>query len=119
MLHTFHRQLLFSQYFNPLGAMSALKKGRYLVMAAVTIMFLYSIGKSLDKFAAKQIGETQGTKRAAEMFFPSLAINPLYDLNYALSRVKGTKNLKEDYDDRQTIADKILMMQQSYESENG
>ena len=90
-----------------------------MVLLAMTIAFMYSIGQSLDKFFAKQIGETQGTKRAAEMFFPSLAIVPMYDVSYALPKLKGTMNLTEYYENRETIADKILMMQQSFESENG
>ena len=85
----------------------------------MTIWFMYSVGQSLDKFVAEQIGETQGTKRAAEMFFPSLAIVPRYDVSYILSRVKGTMNLTEYYENSVPIADKILMMQQYFDSENG
>ena len=85
----------------------------------MTFGFLYSIGQSLHKFAQKQIGETQGTKRAADMFYPSLVLLPLYDVSYSLNRTTGTMNLKKYYEDREPIANKILMMQQSYESENG
>ena len=90
-----------------------------MVLLAMTIWFMYSVGQSLDKFVAEQIGETQGTKRAAEMSFPSLAIVPVFDSSYSLPRVKGTKNLTEYYENRVPIADKILMLKQSYESENG
>ena len=90
-----------------------------MVLLAMTIWFMYSVGQSLDKFVAEQIGETQGTKRAAEMFFPSLAIVPRYDVSYILSRVKGTMNLTEYYENSVPIADKILMMQQYFDSENG
>ena len=99
--------------------MSALKKGRYFFLLAMIIVFLYSVGNSLQKLTEKQIGETRGTKRAAEMFYPSLVIVPVYEKNYAFSKAKGTMNLEEYYENRETIADKILMMQQSYESENG
>ena len=90
-----------------------------MVLLAMTIAFMYSIGQSLDKFVAKQIGETQGTKRAAEMFFPSLAIVPMYDVNYTRPKLKGTMNLTEYYENSVPIADKILMMQQYFDSENG
>ena len=99
--------------------MSALKQGRYVFLLAMIILFLYSVGNSLRKLSEKQIGESRGTKRAAEMFFPSLVLVPIYDINYALPKAKGTMNLEEYYENRETIADKILMMQQSYESENG
>ena len=90
-----------------------------MVLFVITMAFKYSIGQSLDKYLAMQIGETQGTKRAAEMFFPSLAIVPRYDVSYILSRVKGTMNLTEYYENSVPIADKILMMQQYFDSENG
>ena len=90
-----------------------------MVLFVITMAFMYSIGQSLDKYLAMQIGETQGTKRAAEMSFPSLAIVPVFDSSYSLPRVKGTKNLTEYYENRVPIADKILMLKQSYESENG
>ena len=99
--------------------MSAHKLLRYLVAVLLSIVFLKTVSESLTKFMEKRIGESHGTKRAAEMFFPSLAIVPIYDVSYTLPRVKGTMNLTEYYENRVPIADKILMMQQSFESENG
>ena len=115
----FSLSAVFSQYLTPLRAMSALKQGRYLVMLAMTFVFLYSIGQCIHKFTIKQIGEIHGTKRAAEMFYPSIVIVPMYDHRYAYSRTTGTMNLTKYYENRERIADKILMLQQSYESENG
>ena len=53
------------------------------------------------------------------MSFPSIAIIPLYDISYSRSRMRGTMNLTEYFERREPIGNKILMMQQSYESENG
>ena len=99
--------------------MSAHKLLRYLVAVLLSIVFLKTVSESLTKFMEKRIGESHGTKRAAEMFFPSLAIVPIYDVRYTLPRVKGTMNLTEYYENRVPIADKILMLKQSYENENG
>ena len=99
--------------------MSAHKLLRYLVAVLLSIVFLKTVSESLTKFMEKRIGESHGTKRAAEMFFPSLAIVPRYDVSYILSRVKGTMNLTEYYENSVPIADKILMMQQYFDSENG
>ena len=46
---------------------------------------------------------------STEMFFPSLVLVPIYDISYALPKAKGTMNLEEYYENRETIADKILI----------
>ena len=92
---------------------------RNLVVVGLFVILMKTVHESLTKFMERHIGESYGTKRAADMFFPSLVIVPEYSYEYAIPRITGTKNLTEYYENRETIADRILMMQQSYETENG
>ena len=99
--------------------MSSLKHGRYFVVLIMTAVFLYNVGKSVLKYTDGNIGETQSTKLAAEMFFPSVHICPYFDANYSLARMTGTKNMTEYYESCPRIKDLLLSIEQSYEAENG
>ena len=99
--------------------MSAPKILRNLVVVGLFIILMKTVHESLTKFSARRIGESHGTKRAADMFFPSLVLVPHYNDEYRIPKITGTKNLTEYYKNRETISDKILMMQQSYETVNG
>ena len=99
--------------------MSAPKILRNLVVVGLFIILMKTVYESLTKYMERRIGESHGTKRAADMFFPSLVLVPQYSDDYIISKITGTKNLTEYYVNRETISDKILMMQQSYETING
>ena len=100
-------------------AMSAPKILRNLVVVGLFIILMKTVYESLTKFTERRIGESHGTKRAADMFFPSLVLVPHYNDEYKIPKLTGTKNLLQYYENRETISDKILMMQQSYETVNG
>ena len=100
-------------------ATSAPKILRNLVVVGLFIILMKTVQESLTKFMERRIGESHSTKRAADMFFPSLVLVPQYNENYSNNKITGTKNLTEYYKNRETISEKILMMQQSYETENG
>ena len=85
----------------------------------MTAVFLYNVGKSAVKYTEGNIGETQSTKLAAEMFFPSVHICPFFDANYSVARMTGTRNITEHYETRPRIKDILLSFEQSYEGENG
>ena len=92
------------------------EKGRYLVLLAMTITFVVIVGVSIGKFRNRSIGETQKTKKAAEMYFPSLALCPLYNFNYTN---QGSKNLTEYYLKKNAIKDHISSIHQHYITEDG
>ena len=92
------------------------EQGRYLVLLAMTITFAVIVGVSIGKFRNRSIGETQKTKKAAEMYFPSLALCPIFISNYTLH---GTMNLTEYYLKRNTINDHVLSIYQQYITEDG
>ena len=99
--------------------MSALKQGRYLVVLVMVLWFLYNTGQSLVKYTEERIGETQGTKKAEEMFFPSLHVCPIFNETYSKERTSGTMNLTEYYENRPRIEDLVLGVEQAYETKNG
>ena len=84
--------------------MIARKQGRYLVLLLMAAIFLYLVGNSIAKWREKKVenttkkiifivnlleifitkykvGETQSTKSASRMFYPSVTMLPLYALN--------------------------------------
>ena len=89
---------------------------RYFVLLAMTLTFLIIVGNSNFKFRERSIGETQQTKKASEMYFPSLALCPLFNPNYT---VQGTKNLTEYYLKKNAIKDHVLSIYQSYITKDG
>ena len=99
--------------------MLASKLFRYLVVVGLTLVFLYNVIRSLDKFTSKRIGETHSTEKAEKMFFPSLHVCPEFNKTYSRRRTSGTRNLTEYYENRPRIDDLILKVAQTYETENG
>ena len=96
-----------------LAAMSAHEKVRYLVLLAMTATFFAIVGISYVKFSERSIGETQSTKKAAEMHFPSLLLCPYFISNFSFPRT-GTMNLTEYYLNRSPIKDHVLDIYQQY-----
>ena len=98
--------------------MSALKKGRYFLVSTMAVGFLYIVGQSLVKYTDRSIGETQSTKRATEMVFPSLYTCPFFKGNFSRNKFSTSKNLTEYYESRPRITDFVLSISQSYEADN-
>ena len=96
--------------------MLAQEKGRYLVLLAMTITFMAIVGVSISKFENRSIGETQKTKKASEMHFPSLILCPHFINNYS---TPGTKNLTEYYLKMSSVKDHVLSIQQQYIKDDG
>ena len=99
--------------------MSFIESARYILVLTMTTLFLYNVGQSLVKYTERSIGETQSTKNAAEMFFPSVYICPVYKTNYYESHSTESKNVTEYYEGGPCIRDFVLSISQSYETENG
>ena len=96
--------------------MLAYERVRYLVLLAMTVTFLVIVGRSIIKFRKRSIGETQSTKKAAEMHFPSLVLCPSFMSNFSQN---GTKNLTEYYQNKSPITDHVLSIEQHYLTQNG
>ena len=47
------------------------KQGRILVLMLMVAIFLYMLGKSISKWSEKKVGETQTSKSASQMVYPS------------------------------------------------
>ena len=96
--------------------MLAQERGRYLVLLAMTITFVAIVGVSISKFENRSIGETQKTKKASEMHFPSLILCPHFITNYS---TPGTKNLTEYYLNMSSVKDHVLSIHQQYITDDG
>ena len=89
---------------------------RYFVVLAMTLTFLFIVGKSIYKFREGSIGETHKTKKAAEMRFPSLTLCPHFISNFS---TPGTKNMTEYYLNMSSIKEHVLSIHQNYVTEDG
>ena len=98
--------------------MSGLKLTRYILVLAMTTGFLYIVGHSLKKYMEGNIGETRSTKKAAEMFFPSIYICPILKTKYYLSHNSDSMNLTKHYESVPSVKDFILSIQQTFEAKN-
>ena len=96
--------------------MLAQERGSYLVLLAMTITFVVIVGVSIGKFENRSIGETQKTKKASEMYFPSLTLCPHFISN---SSTPGTKNLTEYYLNMSSVKEHVLSVHQQYVTDDG
>ena len=92
---------------------------RYLVLLAMTLIFLYIVGKNVLRYRDGCIGETQKTMRAAEMYFPSLLLCPSFDANFSASRADDSKNLTAYFLKKTTIKEHVVSIKQQYVTEHG
>ena len=100
--------------------MSFIESARYILVLTMTTGFLYIVHCGLVKYIERSIGETQSTKNAAEMFFPSVYICPVFKIDYYERHNSESKNLTEYYyESGPDIRDFVLSIAQSYETENG
>ena len=98
--------------------MLAHERGRYLVLLAMWVTFVAIVGVSIGKYRQRSIGETQSTKKASEMYFPSLVLCPAFNSSSSLT-LDGTKNLTEYYLNRSPIEDHVLSVHQQYVTDDG
>ena len=105
-------------WFTKTISMSGLKLTRYILVLAMTTGFLYIVGHSLKKYMEGNIGETRSTKKAAEMFFPSIYICPILKTRYYLSHNSDSMNLTKHYESVPSVKDFILSIQQTFEAKN-
>ena len=99
--------------------MSFIESARYILVLTMTTGFLYIVGQRIVKYTERSIGETQSTKNAAEMFFPSVYICPVFKTDFDERDSIESKNLSEYYEGGPRIRDIVLSISQSYETENG
>ena len=86
----------------------------------MVLVFLYIVCQSLVKYLDRTIGETQSTKKATEMYFPSIYLCPVFKTDFYKSQNKTqySKNLTEYYENVPSVRDTVLSINQSYEADN-
>ena len=80
------------------------------------------LGNSIVRWREGKIGETQATKSASKIFYPSVTMMPLFDHNFSLAKLdlyNTTKNLTEYHLKSSQIYSSILSIEQRYNSANG
>ena len=80
------------------------------------------LGNSILQWKAKKVGETQATKSASKIFYPSVTMMPLLEHNYSLAKLdlyNSAKNLTEYNLKSSHIYSNILSIGQSYNTANG
>ena len=83
---------------------------------------MFMLGNSILQWREKKVGETQATKSAAKIFYPSVTMMPLLDHNYSKAKLdlyNTTKNLTEYNLKSSHVYSNILSISQSYNSANG
>ena len=78
--------------------MTVRKQGRILVLLLMAAIFLYMLGKSISKWSEKKVGETQTTKSASQMVYPSVTMIPFFEPGFSLAKLASyntSKNLTE------------------------
>ena len=102
--------------------MTLRRQGKMGVLLMMTVIYLYASGNSFSKWRNKKVGETQSTKSAYKMSYPSVSLIPRYELGFSKSRLsafKTRKNLTEYNLNTTPIASNIISINQSYELSNG
>ena len=102
--------------------MSAREQGRYVVLFLMAAIFFIMLGICISKWNEKKVGETQSTKSASEMFYPSVTLIPWYGVNTSLAKwssYNNSKNLTEYHATTNRIQSDIISIEQSYETSNG
>ena len=101
--------------------MTVRKQGRILVLLLMAAIFLYMVGKSVYRWSEKKVGETQTTKSASQMVYPSITMVPFFDPSYSMMKLSFfniTKNLTEYNLNTSHIQSDVVSIEQSYELPN-
>ena len=102
--------------------MTVRKQGRIVVLLLMAAIFLYMVGKSVYRWSEKKVGETQTTKSASQMVYPSITMVPFFDPSYSMMKLSSfniTKNLTEYNLNTSHIQSDVVSIEQSYELHNG
>ena len=102
--------------------MSAREQGRYVVLFLMAAIFFVMLGICIVKWNEEKVGETQSTKSASKMFYPSVTLIPWYEVNTSLAKwssYNSPKNLTEYHATTSRIQSDIISIEQSYETSNG
>ena len=102
--------------------MTVRKQGRILVLLLMVVIFLFMLGQSIIKWNDKKVGETQTTKSASKMVYPSVTMLPFFDPGFSLAKLasyNSSKNLTEYNIGTDHITKDIISIYQSYETLNG
>ena len=98
------------------------KHARHVVLLLLVTFFLYMMVISISKWRQGKVGEAWTSKKASEMFYPSVTMLPIFDLKKSLAKLnsfKNSKNLTEYYSKTPHIKRDIISIQQTYETSNG
>ena len=102
--------------------MTVRKQGRILVLLLMVVIFLFMLGQSIVKWNEKKVGETQTTKSASQMVYPSVTMLPFFEPSFSLAKVasyNSSKNLTKYNIGTDHITKDIISIYQSYETSNG
>ena len=95
---------------------------RCVVLFLLATVFMYMMAISICKWKQGRVGQTQATKSASEMFYPSVTMTPQFELNESLAKLSSfdkRKNLTEYYSKIPGIKGNIISISQNYETGNG
>ena len=87
----------------------------------MTAVLLYLLGKSISEWREKKVGESQNTKSASKIFYPSVTMLPLFERQFSLAKLKSfkaRKNLTEYNLKTSHIKEDIISIKQKYELGN-
>ena len=104
------------------ATMTIRKQGKKLILLLMLTVFLCALGNSISKWSNKKVGETQSTKSARKMFYPSVSMTPIFELGFSkskLSSFKSRKNLTDYNLITSHITSDIISIEQTYELCNG
>ena len=85
------------------------------------MVFLCMLGNSIIEWSEKHVGETQRTKSASKIMYPSMTMIPLFDRNFSLAKLKSfnsRKNLTEYNLKTSHIKTDIVSIEQNYQLKN-
>ena len=89
---------------------------------ALIVAFMSSVIANVYKYSQKNTVVAESTRSASEVTYPSITMCPRYNLEFAVLRASGTKNLTEYYESllRATqIKKDIISISQPYITKNG
>ena len=80
------------------------------------------LGNSISEWSKKKVGETQTTKSASEILYPSVTMIPVFERNFSLAKLESfnkRKNLTEYNLKTSHIQTDIISIEQDYHIMNG
>ena len=87
----------------------------------MTVVLMYLLRNSISTWREKKVGETQNTKSASKISYPSVTMLPLFERQFSLAKLKSfktRKNLTEYNLKTSHIKEDIISIKQKYELGN-